>query len=401
MRDRPARSAARRTARAAGAARLAGVTGSQLIRRRVERIWGRLEGERIDAIVVFGHGVIGSYGYLAYTSGYAPVVRAANVVLCPGADPIAIVATGADAWYARNRAGIADVRVAGQGDILSEYDDLGASVAALLAERGASAGRIGVVGMRHAASAWEAERLRALLPDAELVDVTHAVAAVKAVKDPEDIAELEATAAIGDDALDALLAQLRPGMTGWEANGVIEGAARAQGVKDALIFVSAGAYFLERPTDEPFADGDLLTVYVEIIGPTGYWIELARLVALGELDDDRAAIAASCLEAARSAEALLEAGRSAGEAAGAIDDVAERAGIRVGIWHGHGVGVDHDAPVITAGDATPLERDMVIALHPNFSTADERLGASVADTYVIGAGAPRRLSRIDPGLLQA
>ena len=27
---------------------------------------------------------------------------------------------------------------------------------------------------------------------------------------------------------------------------------------------------------------------------------------------------------------------------------------------------------------------MVIALHPNFSTADERLGASVADTYVIG-----------------
>lgn len=376
------------------------MSGSPLIRRRGELIWRRLDGERIDAIVVFGHGVIGRYGYLAYTSGYAPVVRAANAVLFRDTDPVAVVPTGADAWYARTRAGLADVRVAGEGDILSEYDDLGSGVAAVLAERGVSAGRIGVVGMRHAASAWEAERLRALLPDAELVDVTSAVTAVKAVKDPEDVAELEATAAIADEALEAFLAHVRPGATGWESNGVIEAAVRSRGVKDALVFVSAGAYFLERPTAEPFAEGDLLTVYVEIVGPTGYWIELARLVALGRLDDDRTAIAAACLEAARSAEALLVAGRTAGEAAQAIDDVAVRAGVRVGIWHGHGVGIDHDAPVITGDDGTPLEHGMVIALHPNFSTADERLGASVADTYVVGAGAPRRLSRIDPGLIR-
>jgi Xaa-Pro aminopeptidase len=269
------------------------VAAVPLIRRRGDRIWRRLQDERLDAIVVFGHGVIGGYGYLAYTSGYAPVVRAANVVLFPEHDPIAVVSTGADAWYARARAGIADVRVAGEGDILSEYDDLGAGVSALLAEGGAATGRIGVVGMRHAASAWEAERLRTLLPEAELVDVTAAVTAVKALKDPEDIAGLEATAAIGDEALEAFLAHVRPGVSGWEANGIIEGVARSRGVRDALIFVSAGAYFLERPTAEPFADGDLITVYVEIIGPTGYWIELARLVSLGRLDGARAAIAAS------------------------------------------------------------------------------------------------------------
>jgi hypothetical protein len=56
--------------------------------------------------------------------------------------------------------------------------------------------------------------------------------------------------------------------------------------------------------------------------------------------------------------------------------------------------------VITAANAEVLERDMVISLHPNFSTADERLGASVADTYVIGTAAPRRLSRLDPGLIR-
>jgi Xaa-Pro aminopeptidase len=376
------------------------VAAVPLIRRRGDRIWRRLQDERLDAIVVFGRGVIGGYGYLAYTSGYAPVVRAANVVLFPEHDPIAVVSTGADAWYARARAGIADVRVAGEGDILSEYDDLGAGVSGVLAERGAATGRIGVVGMRHAASAWEAERLRTLLPEAELVDVTAAVTAVKALKDAEDIAELEATAAIGDEALEAFLAHVQPGVSGWQANGIIEGVARSRGVRDALIFVSAGAYFLERPTAEPFAQGDLITVYVEIIGPTGYWIELARLVSLGRLDDERAAIAASCLDAARRAEGLLVAGRTAGEAARAIDAIAVRDGIRVGIWHGHGVGIDHDAPVITADDTTTLERDMVISLHPNFSTSDERLGASVADTYVVGEHAPRRLSRLDPGLIE-
>ena len=44
---------------------------------------------------------------------------------------------------------------------------------------------------------------------------------------------------------------------------------------------------------------------------------------------------------------------------------------------------------------------MVISVHPNFSTADERLGASVADTYVVGNGPPERLSRLDSVLYRA
>jgi Xaa-Pro aminopeptidase len=361
-------------------------------------VWAALADERLDAVVVFGHGVIGAYGFLAYTSGYSPVVRAANVVLFPGADPVVVVPTDADGWYARHRAGVEDVRVAGQGDILSAYDDLASGVAGVLAERGVAEGRIGVVGMRHLASAWEAERVRELLAGAELVDVTERVAAVKAVKDPEDVVELERTAAIADDAFEACLDRIRPGVTGWELSAAIEAEGRRQGVRDALIFASAGAYFLERPTADALRDGDLVTVYVEIVGPTGYWVELARLVSIGELDAERAALAGACLEAARMAEAELRAGQTAGDPARAIDDVAARAGVRVGIWHGHGVGVDHDTPVITAADTTPLERDMVIAVHPNFSTANEGVGASVADTYVIGEGPPRRLSRLDPGL---
>jgi len=369
-----------------------------LVARRLTRLWAALADQRLDAVVVFGKGTIGSYGGIEWTSGYAPVLRAANVVLLPGHAPIAVVTTAADAYYARHRAGVEDARAAGQGDILSEYDDLASGVAGVLAEKGVAKGRLGVVGLKHHATAHEAERFASGLPDATVVDVTGAFAAVKAIKEPEEIAELEATAAIADAAFEACLPLVRAGATGWELNAAIEGKGRSLGVKDALVFASAGSYFLERPTAEPFAAGDLLSIYVEIVGPTDYWVELARLVAIGPLDPARMAMADACLEAARAAEQGLVAGKPAGAAAAAIDAVAAREGVRVGIWHGHGVGVDHDLPVITAADTTPLAADMVIAVHPNFSSADERISASVADTYVIGTGSPRRLSRIDPGL---
>jgi Xaa-Pro aminopeptidase len=365
---------------------------------RLRRLWAALEGEGLDALVVAGKGLIGQYGALEWCAGYVPVVRGAYAVITPGAEPALVVTTAADAWYARRNTGLGDVRVAGQGDILSEYDDPASGVAAALAARAADTGRIGVAGLRHVMSSWEAARLAAALPGAELVDVSAQVGAVKAVKDPDDVIELRATAAIADSAFDAFLERLAPGATGWELSGEIERAIRSSGARDALVFVSAGPYFLERPSAAPVREGDLVTVFIEIVGPSGYWVELGRLVGVGELDDERAALAATCLAAARAAEAELVAGRRACDPARAIDTVAESAALRVGIWHGHGVGVDHDPPVITSADETPFVPAMVLSVHPNFSTADERLGASVADTYVVGAGPPDRLSRLDPSL---
>ena len=43
---------------------------------------------------------------------------------------------------------------------------------------------------------------------------------------------------------------------------------------------------------------------------------------------------------------------------------------------------------------------MVVSIHPNFSTADESSGASVADTYVVRNGDPERLSRLPTELLR-
>jgi Xaa-Pro aminopeptidase len=56
--------------------------------------------------------------------------------------------------------------------------------------------------------------------------------------------------------------------------------------------------------------------------------------------------------------------------------------------------------VITASDETPLVERMVVAIHPNFSSADETVGGSVADTYIVREGDPERLSCIPRELLR-
>ena len=88
---------------------------------RVAAIREAMEEVGYDALVIAGRGVISQYGYLEYVTGYCPVVRAAYAVLGRGGAVAFVAPTAADAWYARTLAALDDVRVAGQGDVFSEY----------------------------------------------------------------------------------------------------------------------------------------------------------------------------------------------------------------------------------------------------------------------------------------
>jgi Xaa-Pro aminopeptidase len=205
--------------------------------------------------------------------------------------------------------------------------------------------------------------------------------------------------AIADAGVIAARRALRPGATEAEVGAAMREAVFARGSRDALIFASAQPYFTSWTSDRRFRSGDLATVYVEIVGPTGYWVEVGAMIALGSPDPEEMRVAEACLEAARCAEVHLRPGSTAGEVARAIDAVAARERLHSGLWHGHGVGVDHDSPVITAADDTPLAAGMVLAVHPNFSTADELHGSSTVDTYVITDDGARRLSCVPQRIL--
>ena len=66
-----------------------------------------------------------------------------------------------------------------------------------------------------------------------------------------------------------------------------------------------------------------------------------------------------------------------------INKQTEHLKVHTGIWHGHGVGIDHDIPVIREDSDDVIGPGMVISVHPSFSNEDETIGASIADVFLI------------------
>jgi len=374
---------------------------STLLQRRAARARELMQADGLDGLIVPSKGHVTQYGDVEFLTGYTPVARMSYAVLTrSGRGPVLVVPTPADRWYARRLPDAPEIRIGGQGDLLSGADDLPGGAAAVLVEEGLGEGRIGIGGLRHLLPVGEFDALRRALPQAELVDAGALVSRLKLIKEDEDLAEVVRTVAIADAGFVAARQALRPGATDAEVGAAIRQAVFARGARDALIFVSAETYFLSWSQGRRFRNGDLVTIYVEIVGPSGYWVEVGGTVALGEPEPEALRVAAAATEAARRAEEHLRPGARAGDVARAIDAVASAHGLHAGLWHGHGVGVDHDGPVVTASDDTPLAAGMVIAVHPNFSTEDERHGASSVDTYVITESGHRRLSAVPQEVLR-
>ncbi|HEY8581684.1 MAG TPA: Xaa-Pro peptidase family protein [Capillimicrobium sp.] len=372
-----------------------------LLGRRAARARELMAAESIDGLVVASRGHITQYGGVEFLTGYTPVARMAYAVLSRAGDgPVLIAPTPADRWFARRAPDPVEVVQVGTGNV-GARDDLAGAAAGVLADAGVAGGRIGITGLSSIVPLADFEALRRALPEAELVDADGLLAELKLVKEPDDLAEIRRTVAIADAGFIAARRAIRPGATDAEVAGAIHGAIGARGARDALVFVSALPYFLSWPQGERLRGGDLVTVYVEVVGPTGYWVECGGLIAIGEPVPEQLRVAAACLEAARRAELHLRPGATAAEVAAEIDAVAEEGELLTGLWHGHGVGVDHDAPVITHGDDTVLRPGMVVAVHPNYATADERHGASVVDTYLITETGSERLSAVPQQILRA
>jgi Xaa-Pro aminopeptidase len=204
-------------------------------------------------------------------------------------------------------------------------------------------------------------------------------------------------AAIADDAFERLCAQARIGATEAELAAEAQAGARRHGVRDALVFVGAGRHHGYAPRPVALLEGSLVTVYVELCGLGGYWVEHVAMIALGELDDDQEHLAAEVLDTLRAGAEQMWPGAPANEVAATMIAVAGEAGLEVGLDHslGHGVGVgDEDPPRIAVNDETTLVAGMVTVLHPNLIGAAGASSATAGGTYVIGNDRAERLSRV-------
>jgi Xaa-Pro aminopeptidase len=367
---------------------------SLLARRR--RLAAAMAAERLDALLVVGAGVVKQHGYLDWVLGTAPISRPAYAVVLPDGHVTALVLGEADAALVRSSGAGAHADVAPPGE-----QPLAAAAARALSAAGAGDGRIGVIGRDALLPAGALRALERRLAGAEVIEARPLADRLKAVKDGVELAELTRLAAVADEAYERLCGRARVGVTEAELAAEAHGHARRHGIRDALVFVGAGRHHGYAPRPVALAEGSLVTVYVELCGLSGYWVEHVAMLALGTLDDSRERLAATVLDALRAGADRMRPGAHAAEAAAAMIAVAEKAGLRAGSDHGlgHGVGAgDEDPPRIALDEETMLVPGMVAVLHPNLVSAACETSATVGGTYAIGEERSRRLSAVPMAL---
>jgi Xaa-Pro aminopeptidase len=226
-------------------------------------------------------------------------------------------------------------------------------------------------------------------PDSELVSTTGLIEALREVKEPPEVARIEAAAALADAALAEVLPLLSTGATEVEVAVALDSAMRRMGADEPAFdtIVASGpnaALPHHHPTTRAIERGDLVVIDM---GATvdGYRSDMTRTVAVGEPSTTHRRI----LDVVGAAQAAGVAAVAAG-AAGRDVDAAARSVIAAAGWAeafvhptGHGVGLEIHEPLrlSTASTAT-LAAGHVVTVEPGVYLPGVG-GARIEDTVEV------------------
>ena len=290
--------------------------------------------------------------------------------------------------------------------------DPAATVAERLRATGISRGRLGVVGVnatfgigmpyQHHAT------LRRALPHLELVDVTADLADLRAVKSEEEIRWLRRAAEYTDRAVDALRAEVTPGIPEYALLGIVEGAYRSDGGLPHIAFVRSmpmaepnGCLPAQNPSGRLLGEGDVIITEISA-SYWGYSGQIHRPVFVrAEPTAAWQRLFDTALDAYQRIVRVMRPGATEADVVRAASVIGER-GYAIYDDLVHGYGVDIHPPVIDrsccrfwpwderrpAPAGRRFERNMAVVVQPNPVTPDERMGLQLgALTVVTDAGA--------------
>ncbi|WP_338472923.1 Xaa-Pro peptidase family protein [Niallia sp. XMNu-256] len=363
----------------------------EIMNQRWNRLEKEMEASGLDAVIIYGKGIITQYGNLYYFGGYYPILRHGFVIKIKGQEPIVYYNTRADYYLAKEKGTINDVRYVGTGDVIQAEDPLLVEITQVINETLPK--KIGVVGLKESMNIKQYEYLMNHIKG-EVVDGTAMIAKIKSVKSPEEIEMIRLSFDLAEKSFAAFEKAIQPGKTCAEIAGEVEKIARGNGAIDTLVFIEEGPYFLRKPTNTTISENALVTCYVELIDENGYWVEKGAIFAVGEISEEMKAHADACVQAMEEVKKVIKPGNTVSDLANAIHQHINHLNVKVGIWHGHGVGVDHDLPVISDNGTDVIEEGMVLSVHPNFANEKEEFGASIADVFIVQENGAESLSKL-------
>ena len=371
--------------------------------RRAEALQCILRELDLDVLLLAGNDYRGHKGALRWVADYNLAHRYGYAVVPAGGEPELLLPLN----LAAGRSGGWNLKV-------RYAREMSAGIPERLRELG-SLSRIGVVGLAQVMKVEDYLALREAFPQAEVVDAQQAFERVRARKSPEEQEGLRESAAITDACFERLLELVRPGVSERELGAAMYERCYALGGEDPL-FLSmypespgdgtvAGKF--GPPGDRVLQPGDVHIFSFELIGPRGYWVELARMIVLGEPDELQVRMNAAVAAGLEAGRAQMRPGKRPDQVQRAILDAVVAHRTWSSYWSGHGLGQDViEEPwlglkIVQNRDVAStwtLEEGMALSNHPYVVDLDERAIGYMADSYLVREDGGEVLSRHPLGL---
>ena len=228
----------------------------------------------------------------------------------------------------------------------------------------------------------------------ETADATDLVDEIKAIKSSEEKALIHRVAELQDQVFDAVCSYIRPGLRDIEVADFAQKEAHRLG-SDQGIFLGTSApvgrssRFASRILQgRTMEKGDHFSLLIEVNGPGGMYLEIARTMILGKAPQALKDAFATVKEAQEFSLSQLRPGVAAADVAAAHDQWMQARGLpperRL---YAHGQGVDMvERPLIRRDETMTLRQGMCLAVHPGYD--DGSVFAVICDNYMLEAGGP-------------
>ena len=364
-------------------------------RNEIERRYGALREAMseagYDGLVVAGGSDFSMRGYVRYVADWRLFGGTGFVVFPLDDEPAFVLGLGAQAEWAMAESAIQDTRA-----VLDKMD----GVIAVIKEKGLSKARIGVVGLNGIMPYGNGHTMMTALSGAQFEDATRVMQDVMVNLSEEEMALAEETHGYLVRIKDKIKDALAPGKTEREvlAAGLCEAA--KLGCLDGMAHLTNRQASGTRPgSDRRITEDDIIKVFLEFSGPSGFLIELGAVFSFREPPDLPLRKSETVIKAINRAAELMRPGVKAGELCEVIrqtfvDDGWNITGRR--LWDYHGQGLNSMMPPTgMPGSEEMLRENMMLNIHPGILTEDG-WGVSVTHNYFVTAEGGQALGNFKP-----
>jgi len=368
--------------------------------RRYDQLREIMVKEDIGAFVVVGNNCVGGTtgtGSFRYLTDYFMIFSYGLLIFFRTEDPTLFVGSDLQHVWASRYSWIHDIRVS---------PDLAQLAARLLAEKGLTRGKIGVVGMGSMPAAAYLS-IKERLPEASFFDADFIFFGIRLKKGEAERDLLERAARINDDAYKEVLKHIRPGLREYEIVGILEGYHRGRGSDQTFNLISSGPFptSLEgipfqglpwHPGIREIREGDCILLEMTTTYG-GYWNQLVRMVSVRKQNPE-------VIRFHRTALIGLEAGlkeiKMRAKTRDLVQSVAratEKEGFALGLPMGHFAGLDVMEGRVSPDSDVVLEPGIAVVIHPCVMNA-QGVRFLWGQTYFMTDDGPVNLNQSDDAL---